>query len=212
MTHPTHHSDAPDPPWDAARVLSVLLGESTDGERAALDRAVAQHEPTAALVRRLSDTLAALQNAGAAAAVMHTSAEQRAKLAAIARPQAAGWISALSDRVRETVAVLIRDTLRDPAQAMGFRGPPSERVLSYQCDQGTVDVRVAPDPANLGRFWIHGRFAGAAQPQTVRVADAEAPVGRDGYFEIEVGEGAHEVVFAGPDFSVVLPGVPVGQE
>lgn len=156
---PDHSGDGS----DAAKVLSdavllaALLGEASPQQQALIDAAGADAR-VAARRAQLARMLADLRTHGQMQRDFAVSQVQRERLHALVPPgdaaRAGSRSSAVTDGLRQVVALLTFDSWRDPGALVGYRGSTgTERVLRYESDGWMIDLRVTPD-GSTGKWLV----------------------------------------------------------
>jgi hypothetical protein len=223
-TTPSDQPDAPGAPGDVD-LLAVLLDEATPAQRALVLAAMAASPAVSARSARLGAMLGSLKTGAERAQDFAVSADQRARLLALApAPGVAASIASMGERAtsaaRGVVALLTFDSWRAQVALAGYRaaGQAAERLLRYESEACVVDVRVAPDGGAPGRWWMlcecQGLRLSGARLVPVGAAGAGAPVvcelSGEGYAECAAAAGLHRLELTHDGGLLVIESLRVG--
>jgi hypothetical protein len=143
---------------DDSEIIANLLGEATVEQQARLT--VARSDPRVqAREASLAAMLATIRDERQLDPAFAMSSAQRARLLRImpaaGEPRITQVVSMASGMMREVVSLLTFDSWRDAPTLAGFRsGATDERLLRFEADGCSVDLRLTPDAADPARRWM----------------------------------------------------------
>jgi hypothetical protein len=198
----------------------VVLGDAPAAMKASISSRLAESPSLRARVARMERTMESFQALRDGTVNLEVSADQRARLIAIATP-AITPLEALAATVENVTLELARvlfDSWKAATPTLGFRGALGDRHLQLQVRSGTVDLRISRDSQDPGKFWVIG------QCENTQVSHVSAFIagsgtmtgeptacGADGYFELALEQGLYDLRFESPGMSVVVRSFEVGE-
>jgi hypothetical protein len=223
-----HNATTPDPLCTDEMLAAFACNEGDATARSLVERALSDVSTGPATLTRLQairSALAGLDTLGHTSALFAVTPVQRDTLASLMGERTSGvnaMIDAAGQALREVIATLTFDSAR-AAPAMGYRGgAQGARLLRAQAEGITIDLRVEdaeigdgatisgqvlPEPdkshAPGPMVWLQRVVATCRQTGVQVIVPGES----DGYFEVEVGAGVHDLRFEVGGRVVVVQGV-----
>ncbi len=203
----------PTPSSNLDELLDLLLTRDAPSASAELERRVAADPATGPLLeslRRMLDSLRVLNNESAA---FEVSAQQRAKLIGLLAPARPNLARRLADGVRELVAGITFDSLRQPA-LVGVRGSGSARVIRLECDDATIDLRISDGPTERsvqvsGQIESGTRFGTIVGVPHSGATEQSAAVDDEGFFDLQFERGVYDLHFESAESTVVIDSIEI---
>ncbi|MFM9959007.1 MAG: hypothetical protein ACKVZJ_13130 [Phycisphaerales bacterium] len=172
----------------------LALGEVSDADAAKLRAAIQATPAAASRLGAIEGAVQRLRAAGTVEPTMTTSAEQRARLAALMKGRSESWL-AQAARAGEAVATIVANTLRAPVH--GYRGASTGGIIRAECEEVAIDFRVTAEPTSRGLLLVQGqvecatpaRGLAAIGPDDENVTACRLEA--DGYFEVSLAPGTY---------------------
>lgn len=194
-------------------LIDLLLAGDTPDARAELDRRVAADPAAVPLVEGLRTMLDSLHAMKSELAVFQLTDEQRTKLVKLFTPARPSLARRLTDGVRELVAGITFDSLRQPA-LVGVRGSGSARVIRLECDEATIDLRISSGSTGQsvqvsGQIESSTRFSTIVGVPHSGAGELSAAVDHEGFFDLQFERGTYDLHFESVESMVVIDSIEI---
>lgn len=201
----------PTPHSNPEELLDLLLADDSADARAELNRRIATDPAARPLVDGLRSMLDSLRALKSESAAFEVTSQQRAKLVKLFTPARPSLARRLADGVREMVAGITFDSLRQPA-LVGVRGSGSARVIRLECDAATIDLRISSGPTErsvqvAGQIESGTRFGTIVGLPHSGIVECSAAIDEEGFFDLQFERGVYDLRFESAESTVVIDSI-----